>query len=207
MRLSVFIVSLALYSCGGGGGSNQNSASNESNPEPEKTETPSSMYLETKDDLPECTESNKNALVYVADESEFFYCKSGDWTIADIKGKDGKDGKDGSDAEYGIKREVFCDISDDLDPDPDVGISARGAYITEYKNGDYQITCYGQMFDLNLGWFDNTSATYNWPSGSGKFIGCSNFYIKAVYSIDIGAIVYTSVLNDDHTAAETCQDL
>lgn len=213
MRLSVIIVLLAFYSCGGGGGSSGNSAPNENIPEPEKAETPSSMYLETKDDLPECTAANKNALAYVADEAQFFYCKETVWTIADIKGKDGKDGEDGVKGEDGmsIKRIIACDPSSDLDPSADRGISSRGIEVTEFSNGSYQMVCKSQMFDLAFGWLDNTTDVKLYAADTNAItmglLICSPQYVTAFYDIDAELVDYYDQADPDNEEQVLCDEI
>lgn len=213
MRLSAFIVLIALFSCGGGGGSSGNSEPNEINQEHEKTETPGSMYLETKDDLPECTTGNKNALAYVADEAQFFYCKDNTWTVANIKGKDGKDGEDGVNGEDGmsIKRIVSCDPSSDLDPSADRGILSRGIEVTEFSNGSYQMVCKSQMFDLSLGWLDNTTDVKLYAANTnGVAMGlliCTPQYVTAFYDIDARLVDYYDQADSDNQEQVLCDEI
>ena len=65
------------------------------NPNKTGQSRPSSIYLESSADLPECLTENQGVLAYIADEEQFYYCET-DWNPVDIKGKDGTAGKDGA---------------------------------------------------------------------------------------------------------------
>lgn len=56
------------------------------------------MYLDSKKQLPECTEKNETQLAYVKKERTFYACESLEWVEVSIEGERGTAGKNGSDA-------------------------------------------------------------------------------------------------------------
>ncbi len=50
------------------------------------------LYLDNLADLGTCDASNKNQLVYVAEDSQFHSCSAKGWIFVSIKGKDGTNG-------------------------------------------------------------------------------------------------------------------
>lgn len=62
----------------------------------------SARLVESIKDLKDCTETDEGALIYIKDESQFYYCDDTlEWVSIEIKGKDGAKGKDGKDGNNG----------------------------------------------------------------------------------------------------------
>lgn len=60
------------------------------------------MLVGSRKNMPTCTAALEGQLIYVKEESNFFYCDEDLlWTWIDLGGKDGKDGKDGRDGKDG----------------------------------------------------------------------------------------------------------
>jgi hypothetical protein len=55
-------------------------------------DTPYSMAISKKSDLPDCDENNSKQLVYVKKEKQFYSCEADGWDEIDIGGPDSRDG-------------------------------------------------------------------------------------------------------------------
>lgn len=61
------------------------------------------QLFDKKIDLPECTDAIARQLVYVSEESQFYYCSEGEWTAIDLKGPKGEKGDKGDQGIAGEK--------------------------------------------------------------------------------------------------------
>jgi hypothetical protein len=82
MKLVFLVMTVTMIGCGQGFLGKDESGSDSSSEtaaEEDKSGKLQSLALDSKDDLPDCTESNETQLSYVKDESQFYVCESEEW--------------------------------------------------------------------------------------------------------------------------------
>lgn len=85
MNRLVLLVSLfGVLACG------QLSKNNDSAAEGSGSNGPTTLALDSKKDLPDCSSDNQDQLVYIIKEQQFYTCDD-KWTKIDIQGEDGAD--------------------------------------------------------------------------------------------------------------------
>lgn len=91
-RLLTLTAILTACGTGGGGGGGDSST--------ERT-APNALSFASEGELPACSDSLKNVLVYVRDTAQFKYCDGAAWNAISIVGKDGTPGASGSNGTSG----------------------------------------------------------------------------------------------------------
>lgn len=78
----VILLAVITTGCGQGIFGGKDSGSDSSTTEESTSESGKlqSLALDSKDDLPECTEANDKQLAYVTDEEQFYVCGDAEWT-------------------------------------------------------------------------------------------------------------------------------
>jgi hypothetical protein len=83
MLYRIIAIILLCTACGQLPGSSNDSGSSTEITDTTASDT-RSMALDSKDDLPECTESNNKQLIYVIDEEQFYTCNDAEWAAIDV---------------------------------------------------------------------------------------------------------------------------
>ena len=101
-------------------------------------------------DIPECSDSNKNQLIYVTDLKQFQTCDTAWVVIETPAGKDGATGKDGS--VLGAKSKVLCH--------GDIGTTGLKYYyeLTDMQDGGVYV--FGSILDTTL---EASASRYHLP--------------------------------------------
>ena len=86
--MKYLLLLLLITACGTDEG-----ATNPSSDDDRTGTKPITLALDSKDLMPDCTDTNQHQLVYIIDEETFYTCVD-EWYVIDINGKDGIDGTD-----------------------------------------------------------------------------------------------------------------
>lgn len=119
----------------------------------------SAMLVMPGEDMPICEENNAGQLIYVKDDSEFYYCDSGlGWVVINLKGQDGRSGKDGTSGVNGRDGLAGRDGRD--------GQNGQDAEILSRDKWTDPIT--GNSFVLVNATLAQIAASYPCPTGTSK---------------------------------------
>lgn len=219
MRFFLMILVLAVVGCGeapqGGGDGGAPKETVEENPLPAIETTPDNfaMAVPTESDRPPCNNDNKYRLVYVKSLAAFHTCDGNLWSTIDLKGKDGNDGQDGASGANGtngmsIKSIYGCQSSS---TNLDAGSNLRygsGAYITEFSDGSYFMTCDSSILYQSPSDIDRSSSSIFYPRDSagvkGGSIECAPYYVSHTYVIAAKTVTYRNQADSTKHVSVIC---